>query len=242
LLGLTGAKASRSALERDAQVQAQRAKEPEQRPTAQGCSTPCSRNSGAGGSRFSPTRGFGPLWSGLRDHTGNGQGEGAQKPQRWVGASRTTPHPASQMLSQCHQSPEPSLSVTKSGLATALAEPSAVFFAIFPQYPSSGVKKNPKISSFHPSLEPPPQRQAGFLPGGAAPGSPHATSLPQPWGPCPPPAVCPGSPLARRRAREKRHHMKLGNFVVGKFKKMEARGVGLGGVGRNNPALKVPGD
>lgn len=35
--------------------------------------------------------------------------------------------------------------------------------------------------------------------------------------------------------------MKLGNFVSGKFKKMEAKGRKWGG-GRNNLALKVPGD
>lgn len=34
--------------------------------------------------------------------------------------------------------------------------------------------------------------------------------------------------------------MKLSKFVAGKFKKMEVK-EGLGG-GRNNPALKVPGD
>lgn len=36
--------------------------------------------------------------------------------------------------------------------------------------------------------------------------------------------------------------MKLGNFVSGKFKKMEAKGRKWGGGGRNNLALKVPGD
>lgn len=51
----------------------------------------------------------------------------------------------------------------------------------------------------------------------------------------------PRDPRARRQVREKKHHMKLSNFVAGKFKKMEVK-KGLVEGGRNNPALKVPGD
>lgn len=46
----------------------------------------------------------------------------------------------------------------------------------------------------------------------------------------------PRDPRARRQVREKKHHMKLSNFVAGKFKKMEVK-EGLVEGGRNNPAL-----
>lgn len=135
----------------------------------------------------------------------------------------------------CHQSPMPSLLVAKRGLAIISAEPRAVFLQYFHNTQDWGQKRNPKISPFHPSLETPLKGRLLFQLEGHLQGVPIPPPClsPRDRVPQPPRApVCPGSPLARHQAQEKRHHMKLGNFVSGKFKKMEAKGRKWGGGGQ----------
>lgn len=121
------------------------------------------------------------------------------------------------------------------GLATISAEPRAIFWQYFHNILVWGQKnrKIPKYPLFTPVWKLPPKascfsawRDTPREPPSHAPAPAPGTVSPPPCAP-----ICPGSPLPRHGAREKQHHMKLGNFVAGKFEKMEAKqgdGVGAG--------------